>query len=82
MFHLNEIESKDMNYLSNVRQITLAKKALQNIINVKKQIEQNIPIDVLEIELKEAWNNLGLIIGETYEDELIDNLFQKFCLGK
>ncbi|MCI8575145.1 MAG: tRNA uridine-5-carboxymethylaminomethyl(34) synthesis GTPase MnmE [Bacilli bacterium] len=82
LFHLNEIESKDMNYLSNVRQITLAKKALENINNVEQQIKENIPIDILEIELKEAWNNLGLIIGATYEDELIDNLFQKFCLGK
>lgn len=82
MFHLDEIRNKDMNYLSNVRQITLAKKALENIKNVEKQIEENIPIDILEIELKEAWNNLGLIIGETYEEELIDNLFQKFCLGK
>jgi tRNA modification GTPase len=82
LFHLNQIESKDMNYLSNVRQITLAKKALVNINHVEQQIKENIPIDILEIELKEAWNNLGLIIGATYEDELIDNLFQKFCLGK
>ncbi len=71
-----------MNYLSNVRQVTLAKKALNNIKNVEQQIQENIPIDMLEIEMKEAWNNLGLIIGATYEDELIDNLFQKFCLGK
>lgn len=82
LFHLNELESKDMNYLSNVRQVTLAKKALNNIKNVEQQIQENIPIDMLEIEMKEAWNNLGLIIGATYEDELIDNLFQKFCLGK
>ena len=82
LFHLNEIETKDMNFLSNVRQITLAKQALKNIKNVCQQIEENVPIDILEIELKEAWNNLGLIIGETYEDELVDNIFVKFCLGK
>ncbi len=82
MFQLNELEKKDMNYLSNVRQITLAKQALINMDNVQKQIEENIPIDMLEIELKEAWTNLGLIIGEAYEEELIDNLFAKFCLGK
>lgn len=82
MFHLNELETKDMNFLSNIRQITLAKKALQNIKKAQDQINENVPIDILEIELKEAWNNLGLIIGEVYEDELIDNLFQKFCLGK
>ena len=82
MFQLDEIENKDMNFLSNVRQIALAKNALKNIENVIEQINENVPIDILEIELKEAWNNLGLIIGETYEDELIDNLFAKFCLGK
>lgn len=82
LFHLNKIKSKDMNYLSNVRQIDLAKKAYQNLLNVEQQIKNDVPIDILEIELKEAWNNLGLIIGETYEEELIDNLFQKFCLGK
>ena len=71
-----------MNFLSNIRQITLAKKALKNLENAKKQIAENVPIDILEIEIKEAWNNLGLIIGETYEEELVDNLFQKFCLGK
>ena len=71
-----------MNFLSNVRQIMLAKQALENIKNVCKQIEENVPIDILEIELKEAWNNLGLIIGEAYEEELVDNIFAKFCLGK
>lgn len=82
LFQLNEIDNKDMNFLSNVRQIALAKNALNHIENVIAQINQNVPIDILEIELKEAWNQLGLIIGETYEEELIDNLFAKFCLGK
>lgn len=82
MFHFDELENNDSNYLSNIRQITLAKKALKNVQNAQHQIEENIPIDILEIEIKEAWNNLGLIIGATYEEELIDNLFAKFCLGK
>lgn len=82
MFHLNEIENHDCNYLSNIRQITLAKQALQNIKSAERQINGEVPIDILEIEIKEAWNNLGLIIGAIYEDELIDNLFAKFCLGK
>lgn len=82
MFEINELETGDMNFLSNTRQISLIKKAKQSMENVLKQIDKNIPIDMLEIDLKEAWNNLGLIIGETYEEELIDNLFKKFCLGK
>ena len=39
-------------------------------------------MDILEIDLKKIWNDLGQIIGETYEEELIDQLFSQFCLGK
>ena len=81
-FGLENLESKKLNYLSNTRQITLAKEALKNINNVIKDNEANIPIDMLTIELKSAWENLGKIIGEYYEDELIDNIFKRFCLGK
>ena len=81
-FGLENLESKKLNYLSNTRQITLAKEALNNINNVIKDNEANIPIDMLTIELKSAWENLGKIIGEYYEDELIDNIFKRFCLGK
>lgn len=81
-FGLENLESKKLNYLSNTRQITLAKEALKNINNVIKENADNIPIDMLTIELKSAWENLGKIIGEYYEDELIDNIFKRFCLGK
>ena len=45
-------------------------------------MNNNLPIDMVEIDIKEVWNKLGLIIGETYEDELINQLFSQFCLGK
>ena len=41
-----------------------------------------MPIDMVEIDIKEAWTNLGEIIGENYSEELIDQLFSQFCLGK
>ena len=41
-----------------------------------------MPIDMIEIDLKQTWQTLGEIIGETYSDELIDQLFSQFCLGK
>ena len=81
-FHLENLNKKELNYLTNIRQITLAKEALNNINNVIKDNEKNIPIDILTIELKSAWENLGKIIGEYYEDELVDNIFKRFCLGK
>lgn len=82
LFELGKIETKDLTYLTNVRSISILKKALKSIQEVKNGIEQNQPIDMIEIDLKEIWNELGKITGETYQEELIDQLFSRFCLGK
>ena len=55
---------------------------MNRCLNCHRNIEKDIPIDMLEIDLKESWSKLGEIIGETYQDELIDQLFSQFCLGK
>ena len=82
MFNLEEISTKDMTYLSNARSISLLKKALKIINESIHNIENSTPIDISEMDLKECWSILGEIIGETYTDELIDEIFQRFCLGK
>lgn len=82
LFHLEQFENRDMTYLTNARSIALVEKALDSLEEVKKGIEQNLPIDMIEIDLKNVWNILGEITGETYQDELIDQLFSQFCLGK
>ena len=82
MYNLDKINEKDLTYLSNVRQISLVKESLQSIEQVLKDIDESIPIDMLEIHLRNAFDKLGILIGETYEDELIDKLFKNFCLGK
>ena len=82
MFHLEEIESKDYNYLTNIRQISLAKQAYQKLEEVEKGIISELPIDMIEIDLRDCFDLLGEIIGKTYTDEIIDNLFEKFCVGK
>ena len=71
-----------MTYLSNARSISLLNNALKIINSSIKNINNNIPIDIIESDLKECWNTLGEIIGETYKDELIDEIFSRFCLGK
>ena len=50
--------------------------------NLGKNISDNSMLDMLEIDLKEVWNILGELIGETYTEELLDELFSKFCVGK
>ena len=82
IFSLEDMSYKDLTYLSNTRQISLAKMALQTIENVIEANEENVPVDMLAIDIRESWENLGQIIGEAYEDELVDNIFKRFCLGK
>ena len=81
-FSLEDMSYKDLTYLFNTRQISLAKQALQNINHVIEENKKDIPVDMLAIEIRESWEYLGQIIGEAYEDELVDNIFKRFCLGK
>lgn len=80
--NLDSIVNKDMSYLSNIREITLVNKASVALNSANKSLEEGLPIDVIEIDLKRAWEYLGEIIGDAYEDELVDNIFSNFCLGK
>ena len=82
LFNIGEISTNDMTYLSNARSIALLKKSLNNINDAINEKNNNNPIDIVELSLKESWNNLGEVIGETYTDELLDELFSRFCLGK
>lgn len=82
LFGLEKLINKDMTYLTNARSISLLEKALKSLQETKRGIDQGMPIDMVEIDIKNAWSLLGMIIGETYEDELIDHLFSQFCLGK
>lgn len=82
MFNLEQISTKDYNYLTNVRQISLAKNAYQKLIDIEKGLKENLPVDMIEIDLRDCFDILGQITGKTYSDEIIDNLFERFCVGK
>ncbi len=82
IFNLDKIETDDMSYLSNARIMSLLNQSLKIVDEIKLSIENNTPIDMLEIDLRNLWQTLGNITGDTYEDELLDQLFSQFCLGK
>lgn len=82
MFNLEEINLGDFTYLSNSRQISLVKNAVEISKNLEDTLNNDVPIDLLEIDIKEICEILGEIIGESYDDKLIDTLFSNFCLGK
>lgn len=82
LFNLNEIETGDFTYLSNARQISIIKEALALSEEIKSQNEKNTPVDLIQIDIQKLWEKLGELTGDTYKDELLDEIFSKFCLGK
>ena len=79
---INTFESLNGNYLNNNRQISLMNKAYNSLLNANNAIDLQIDIDLIEIDIKSAFDALGEITGEAYPEELITALFTKFCLGK
>ena len=82
IFGLDDITNSDYTYISNVRQIGLLKECLKIIDEIEKEIVEDIPVDLLEINVKLLWEKLGEITGSVYKDDLLDEIFSKFCLGK
>lgn len=82
LLSLEDIEERDFNYLSNARHIQKVKEARASLLQVLKSIELDMPVDVYAIDLTDAWHDLSEILGERYENALLNELFSKFCLGK
>ncbi|WP_262559869.1 MULTISPECIES: tRNA uridine-5-carboxymethylaminomethyl(34) synthesis GTPase MnmE [unclassified Staphylococcus] len=82
LFFDGSIQNQDMTYVSNSRHISLLKQAKQAIQDAIEAAESGIPMDMVQIDLTRTWELLGEIIGESASEELIDQLFSQFCLGK
>ena len=82
IFNLDDITNSDYTYISNVRQISLLKKCLEIVDNINEEVENDTPVDLMEINIRLLWETLGEITGNVYKDELLDEIFSKFCLGK
>ena len=68
--------------ITNVRHKTALQNALKSLYMVKQSIENQMPEDFLTIDLMDAYEQLGTIIGEAVEDDLVNEIFGKFCMGK
>ncbi len=82
MFNLEEIKKNDYNYITNARGIAKIKECLKRLDDIDNSLNNELPLDMIEIDLRSIWNILGEIIGESYTEELLDELFSKFCVGK
>ncbi|WP_408612903.1 tRNA uridine-5-carboxymethylaminomethyl(34) synthesis GTPase MnmE [Limosilactobacillus difficilis] len=74
--------SQNQVMVTNARQIALLKKAKAALDDVLTGIDDGMPVDLVQIDLRRSWDLLGEITGNSYQDELIDQLFSQFCLGK
>ena len=82
LFNIDGIIKSDMNYLSSATHISTIKECLKIVDDILIALENNLTVDMLEIDIKKIWELLGNLIGDSYDEELLDNLFSRFCLGK
>ena len=82
MFSLNQINLDNEVLITNVRHKNIISKALQNVKKANEAILVNMPIDIVTIYIKEILEDLGEITGEYVTEDIINEIFSKFCLGK
>ncbi len=82
LFFEGSIEISDITYVSNARHIALLNHAKATITDAIEAAQNNVPVDMIQIDVTRTWEILGEIIGDTVEESLIDQLFAQFCLGK
>ena len=82
LFHTGEIAEKNEIFLTNLRHKDAVKEALESICLVKDSIENGMSEDFFSIDLMNAYRVLGTILGEAVEDDLVEEIFSKFCMGK
>ena len=82
MFSLNEINVDNDIIITNLRHKNLISKAIENVKKARETVQSNMPIDIIAIFIKDILEDLGNITGEFVTDDIINEIFAKFCLGK
>ena len=82
LFNLNEVQVDNDILITNERHKIQIQKAIQNLNMAKDSLENKMPIDIVAISLKDVLSNLGEITGEEASEEIINEIFSRFCLGK
>ena len=82
MFYSGKVTYNDQDYITNARHKEALENALESLKQVKNSVDAGMPEDFYSIDLMDAYTDLGLIIGESVEDDLVNEIFSKFCMGK
>ncbi|NLM07160.1 MAG: tRNA uridine-5-carboxymethylaminomethyl(34) synthesis GTPase MnmE [Tissierellia bacterium] len=82
MFFSGKLELDQSLIITNLRHKDLLNKAYNELLNVKNDFENNIPVDFLQVDLRAAWSYLAEITGDAVSEDIINKIFSDFCLGK
>lgn len=82
IFFKGELKSRDNTMITNIRHRDALKKAKENLVDAIKTIDAEMPLDCISIDIREAWNRIGEITGETVKEDILNEIFRRFCIGK
>ena len=82
MFYAGDVNYNDQVYITNARHKEALNNAYNSLLQVRQSVRDEMPEDFYSIDLMDAYAYLGLIIGESVEDDLVNEIFSKFCMGK
>lgn len=78
----SDINEIDASFIGNARQVGLIRIALSHLLEAKESIKNQMPVDIIDVDITKAYLRLSEIIGEGNSEDIINNLFSNFCLGK
>ena len=82
LFNINKLEIEDGQFITNIRHKNAITNAIKKLEKSKQTILDNMPIDIISIDIKDALEELGKITGDSVSEDIIKEIFKKFCLGK
>ena len=82
MFQIKGLETGEETIITNIRHKNQIELAIKSINDAKNAVESNLPIDIISISIKQTLEDLGKITGQNVSEDIINEIFSKFCLGK
>ncbi len=82
LFFSGSVEAADLTYVSNARHVAALHRARMSLEDAIRAAEELVPVDLVQIDIRAAWEALGEILGDTASESLLDQIFSQFCLGK
>lgn len=82
MFELGNLQTDSETLITNIRHKNQIHKAILSCEKAEKTIKENMPVDIIAVEMKEVLESLGEITGDNVSEDIINEIFRKFCLGK